>query len=260
MVDLSYISGLPIQLDEDTNTIYYNDTVDFVSEEDIGLQEIIPVLLNKFLKYPEKVYTQHSKVTRSDFDYTNKNISVDLVMLPFGLLGIEYIKTHIYFSEFVENKYACFIEVVRGEVTVLIQKNKDNPDPYAFNTFVEKIDIINLSEGDRLAIPTGLYYTFINTGNAQTVFTVAHSGHHKNIDYSKIQKEKGLAFYIISKNARLEIVANPKYRIQCEPVRGYFRKLGEESTKFYRHKLIKKDEPLFESIKQSIDEFIGVLA
>jgi oxalate decarboxylase/phosphoglucose isomerase-like protein (cupin superfamily) len=258
MVDLSTISGLPIQLDEETNSICYDDQIKCQDQISIALEEILPVLLNKFIKYPETVYRRHRKVYWSDF--TLDDLSYDLYILPPGLLGIEYIKTHIYYSIEQRSKYACFVEVTRGEVTVIIQKNRENEDEFSFNTFVEEIDIIRLHEGDRVAIPTGVFYTFVNTSGSQAVFAVIFSSRHQSIDYSILQKEKGMAFYIISKNARLEIVANPKYKVEQKPIYTSLKNLEESRKQRYKNNVIDQDIPLAQLLKTQTKSVVEMFA
>ncbi len=259
MTDLSKICGLPIQIDEDTQSIYYDESVKFDKELNVPISEIVPVLLNKFIKYPENVYKQYRKILNTGAD-NSQNLSYDLMVIPFGLLGIEYIKTHIYYSKPVKDKFACFLEMVRGEVTVIIQKNKENEDPYAYTTAVENVDILVLKEGERLAIPTGVYYTFVNTGTNQTIFTVVYANMHQKIDYSTLQKEKGLAFYIISKNARLEIVANPKYKTECEACKHSMNELDEEERTMYIHSLLNEKAPLYDMLRNYSGKLMTALA
>lgn len=220
MTDLSVFSGLPLSIDTDTGEIVLNETVRFEAESKVKITDIAPVLLNKFIKYPENVYSMlHNVSLKDDTDImSTRYLTFDLIHLPFGLLGIEYIKTHIYYSDYVENKFDSVIQLYSGKVAVVMQKNKpdsgEGHEEHSFTTEVESVEVIDLEPGDRLLIPSGVFYTFVNTGNEKALFAMICSRAHKEIDYAKLNKEKGLAFFIISKNGKIEIVANPKYR--CE--------------------------------------------
>lgn len=263
MIDLKDVVGLPIYLDEESGEIVYDDCVACVSAADVKLDEMVPVLLNKYLKYPEEIYKHFKKMHHVDDSSNEKDkISFDLVKIPFGLLGIEYVKTHIYYSAKEDHKFSCIVQMVNGEMTVILQKNSDEQEEYSINTAVDEIELISIKKGDRLAIPTGYFYTFINTGSQQALFTII-SGHNlTNIDYSTLAKEKGLAFYIISKNARLEVVANPKYKVSKRPIHRAWEEYETEKKKKFsiEHKSIKSVIAAYDLYKTYTKELHEMLA
>jgi len=258
MTDFKEICGFQFNLDEETGSILINE-VEYEEQVKVSLSEISPCLLNKFLKYPENVYTQHKRVGYSSYCEMVDDLSYDLYYLPQGLLGIEFIKTEIFYSNPIPNKFACLIEVMSGELTVLIQKNKSESE-YSFKTFVEEIDLIVIKAGERLSIPTGVYYTFVNTSSSHVVFSVVYLNDAEKIRSAKLEKEKGLALYIISKNARLEIVSNPKYKIECEPKQVSVDAFDTDHKSKYRNKLVEKDMPLLQMVKDYADELVDALA
>ncbi|BCX13665.1 MAG: hypothetical protein KatS3mg085_197 [Candidatus Dojkabacteria bacterium] len=65
-----------------------------------------------------------------------------------------------------------------------------------------------------------------------------------SLDYTSIQKERGLAFYLISKNARVEIVPNPKYKIKFPANYLKHKKLLKEKE-FFLEELHRERKPLF---------------
>ncbi len=214
MIDLSVISGLPIKFDETNGVFYFDSCVKCSTGRKISLQEIVPTLLNKYIKYPENVY-EHLQGVSLDIheNYDSKDFTFDIVALPYGLLGIEYIRTHLYGSEYQEGKFDAIVQVLTGKLTVLLQRNISEEDPYNFEKKVEEMVIVNLKKGDKIAIPSGFIYTFVNTGVHSVVFSKVTAKDNAAIDYNTISRERGLAYYIISKNARVETVPNPKYKI-----------------------------------------------
>ncbi len=245
MIDITEISGLPIKIDEDRGRILCDDCLEYQAEVHVPLSKLTPILLNKYLKYPEVVYKHHINVKSRNSTLDGK-FRYDLIHLPFGLLGIEFIKTHVYYSRYVPDKYDCVIEVYAGTLTIMIQKNREKEDPYEFETSVDDITVINIGKGQRVAIPTGVFYTFINTGMSPVIFAKITAFNHKEIDYSIFRREKGLAYYLISKNAKIEIVANPKYKICCEMKLLDIKKLIKAEDKIYLCDQFKEsEEPLF---------------
>jgi len=215
MIDLTDVSGMPIKFDDEKGRFYFAEDLAYEGEYTVALSEIIPILLNRSLKYPEVVYKYSRNIYSKAVGSFSSNISFDLLYVPFGLLGIEYIKTHVYYNSACdENKMDCIIEVLYGELTVVMQKNCNKESDFEYDTKVDELIVVTLHKGNRLAIPTGVFYTFINTGGGPLILSKVSSPNWKPIDYSILRKEKGLACYIISKNAKVETVANPKYKIE----------------------------------------------
>lgn len=243
MTELSDICGLPIFLDEETGEISYGDEVVCFESKEIELNEIVPVLLNRDLRYPEQIYKHFRNVVHSrDTSTLPQNVSYSIIKIPQGLLGIEYIKTHIYYSEYKKGKHSSVIEVIAGSLTVILQRNSELQDEYAVSKEVEEVIVITLNKGERLAIPTGYFYTFVNAGTTAVVFAFVTSNNHEQVDYTQLQREKGLACYIISKNAKIEVVTNPKYRIISKLKKRTWKNLEDDLKEKFN--LTNSDRPL----------------
>jgi oxalate decarboxylase/phosphoglucose isomerase-like protein (cupin superfamily) len=245
MIDLTEISGLPIKYDEVKARILGDENVVYEQDVFISLNDMTPILLNKSLKYPEKVYKYHRNVYFRDSS-SNSPLTYDIIYLPFGLLGIEFIKTHVFYSDYVEGKYDSVVEVLAGNLTVMIQKNREKDSDFDTETFVDEITIITLKKGERLCIPTGVYYTFVNTGIVPVVFSNITGHPHRSTDYNLLRKEKGLAYFLISKNAKVEVVANPKYKIECKmKISSMKRLMADVDCKYVYNRVREVKKPLF---------------
>ena len=217
MVTLASIAGIPIGLDEDSTQVVY-DVENMVcgSTKHISLRDISPALLNKALRYPESVYAHHcNMVMKQDADKWPEKFNYEIIYLPAGLLGIEYIKTHIFYTAWQPAKAAAVIQVILGVLTVILQKNKSNLDPYDIELSVEDACIMEIAQGEKVTIPSGYYYTFVNTHEAPVVFARLVAS-EQALDYQTLQRVNGLAYYLIAKNARQELVTNPRYRSLVE--------------------------------------------
>lgn len=256
MIDLSGISGLPIKFDAEKVSITFDDCVNCDNIVKVPLSEMIPILLNKFLKYPEMVYSHHRNITNGEGPLDK--ITYDLITIPYGLLGIEYIRTHVYKSDFQKDKFDCVVEVLTGKLTVVLQKNQQSEDPYQFETIVEEMQLVEITQGQKFAIPTGYLYTFINTETFPVVFSRVSGKNHKEIDYNMLKKEKGLAYYIISKNARIEIVPNPKYKNLNSPRVLTLEDLVDGSIATCK-KICEQSLPLYNLLHSEADEIVEVL-
>ncbi|RMD76718.1 hypothetical protein D6810_03165 [Candidatus Dojkabacteria bacterium] len=222
MLDLSSFAGFYLFLDTKKNRLVFevDGSSSFKDDLIVSLKDLFPVLLNKHIQYPQRVYRKYKNLLSPVF--TEKGFYFDLYLIPCGLLGIEFIKSHIYYSNSSENNYDSVIQCYHGELVVIIQKHQLNAD-YIGSVFtkVDDIKIVDCKPGDTLFIPSGYFYTFINKGTEPVVFSRFSRTGSDPIDYSLLRKERGMAYFVISKNAKVEKVSNPKYRL-AEGVRDIF--------------------------------------
>lgn len=205
--------ALDIQYDLESNKLLYGKNLKYEYLQKVDLNAINPTLLNRSLTYPESVYEEYIGVSKiSDSCFTNSDISYDIINLPPGLLGIEFIKTHIFYSEAgsQKDKISSTIEVLLGEVLILMQKNREY-DGVMSKCMVSNAYIVKVKKGEKCSIPEGFFYTFINTTPEAAIFSRAYR-EYKLADYNEIRKTKGLAYFCIRKNGKLEIVLNPQYK------------------------------------------------
>lgn len=213
MLSLQAVCGLPLSYNEEEDRLYLDSDLCSDGIKEVKLHELVPTLLNKSLRYPESVYQYHQRVMhRLDMEGNrwDDDLSYDIYVLPSGLLGIEYIKTHVYYTELDHARYACIVEVEYGELTIVMQRNMPKNE-FDFDTHVEDASVVTLKSGERLAVPTGYLFTFVNAGLSSVVFTVLRAN-DQLCDYRKLSREQGMAYFLIAKNAKAEVVTNPRYR------------------------------------------------
>jgi len=200
-------------VDLDSHKLICGDKVKHGGYNRVKLKNILPALLNKSLSYPEDVYDVYQKVfDEEDLNVARSDVSFDIMFIPAGLLGIEFVKTHVYYNPLSDpGRLSCIVEVQYGILTVMMQKNQPKIDPYEFETHVEEGLLVKLRKGDKLAIPQGYFYTFINTEEIPVIFVRVYRK-EGIADYTLLKRERGLAYYCIRKNARQEIVLNPSYK------------------------------------------------
>jgi oxalate decarboxylase/phosphoglucose isomerase-like protein (cupin superfamily) len=254
MIDLQSCCSLSIKFDQRENVFYFSQEINYDNEKHVGLRELIPVLLNKSLVYPENVYTEYSRLKNSDHDALFcSGLTYDVVCLPPGLLGIEFIKSHVYYSQptSVDDETSSdVIEVLYGVVTVILQKLEPK-GPTDFDTNVSQGLILKARRGERVVIPKGWYYTFVNTRNVPAIFGRVHQNHH-TLNYDALRREQGLAYYVIRKNARQEVVMNPRYRVIPKIQRTTADKLSHLVRMFGK-------TPLYAQVTQDPNKFREIL-
>lgn len=214
MIDLQLLSGLPIKFDELAEKFAYGEGVTYKAINRIPISSMLPSLLNKAVRYPELVYMEHKNIHHQDHQeiFSRDDLHYDLVMIPSGLMGVEFIRTHIFYAESMESKgLSEIVEVQSGSLTILLQRNKPKQGEYDFDTRVSEGLVVKLSRGEKFYLPRGYYYTFINTRTKPVVFSRFYL-RGCICDYTRFQREQGLAYFAIRKNAKQEIVLNPRYR------------------------------------------------
>jgi hypothetical protein len=252
MVDLQLSSGLSIKFDELAEKFLYGDDITFSSINRIPLASMLPGLLNKSLKYPENVYLEHRNICRKSDEeiFRTTGYNYDLLMLPSGLMGVEFIRSHIFYAACDGGqRLSEIVEVISGSLTILLQKNKEKIDEYEFDTSVSEGLVIRLTQGEKFAIPKGYYYTFINTRTKPVVFSRFYT---KGCvcDYTLFKKEQGLAYFAIRKNAKQEIVLNPRYREIPQ-----IRKTTPKDAQASLNPPVKSEEPLYVQIVSGASSF-----
>lgn len=204
---LAQVAGIPLTIGLDLDEVSFpSDQVKCLSTIKVALKELL--LLNRSVQHPENVYTIHQGVRYiEDTQAWPEDLNYDLICIPAGLLGIEYMKSHIYFAS--SGVISSVVQVISGELTILLQKNK----PESAFPIVEEMCMVNVKAGEKAVIPAHFYYVFVNTGELPTVFARVALRDHV-ADYQHLNKQNGAAYYLISKNALPQLVANPKYRIR----------------------------------------------
>ena len=212
MINLQDLSGLPLLFNTQDNSLQPTGEVGFISLEKIRLEMLRPILLNRTLRYPHQIYSEYCDIclTKHTELFEKSDLHFGLIILPSGLLGVEYNKTHIFAPDQDENEIAAIIEIIYGSGIILIQKVKEKGE-YDFDTEVVFSGMFKVRKGDRIPIPQKYMYTFINPGNGPLIAARIFEDDGK-IDYRTLRREQGMSYYFIRKNARREVVRNPHYK------------------------------------------------
>jgi oxalate decarboxylase/phosphoglucose isomerase-like protein (cupin superfamily) len=212
MINLQDTSGLPLLLDTQDNSLQPAGEITFKKIEKIKLENIRPILLNKTLKYPVNIYTEYTDIClkKDEKCFRKNNLHYGIIILPAGLLGIEYNKTHIFAPDKDNNDITTIVDIIYGKGIALIQKVKEK-EKHDYETEVSFAAAFRVKRGDRIPIPQMYMYTFINATNSPMIIGRLFEDNGK-IDYRTIRREQGMSYYFIRKNARQETVRNPHYK------------------------------------------------
>lgn len=211
MQNLQDICDVPISYDDEEDSFNLPIELKLRNKRTIMLESLTPTLLNRSISYPKKVYDEYSvDIEEGIANKLEEQLNYDLMAIPSGLLGIEYIKSHVFYSPisaFADRiRYSTIVEGIQGETTIIMQKNVYTD----VHPTVQEGIIIELKPREKVGIPEGYFYTFINTGERSSLISRIYKSYNK-VDYSCF-KTQGLAYFCIRKNAKLELVYNPCFK------------------------------------------------
>ncbi|MCA9385393.1 hypothetical protein KC717_01970 [Candidatus Dojkabacteria bacterium] len=216
MISLQDVCDLPIEFDDLDNDFKMPECLHCRRKKDIPIESLAHTLLNSAINYPKSVYSEYSVFLEEDEQvFAKDELNYDLLVIPAGLLGIEFIKSHIYYSpissECNNMKFSTIVEGIQGMTTVVMQKNTAACAPGTNQPMVQEGIMIELQPKDKIAIPEGYFYTFVNTTGDTVILSRVYK-QYKTAPTDSLSRTKGLAYFCIRKNAKQEFVFNPRFR------------------------------------------------
>lgn len=218
MINLQSVSGLPLQFD-DIN-IHFNGIIENEGMAEVSIEHLRGELLNSSLTCPTHICNQYFKIDQRGL-MKKSGLRYDVVVMPSNLAGIEYVKSKGHYNDLVTSKdsFPEIIEILYGWATVLLQRPRLKPskddhwssiqDMFEFNR-LDDVVVIKLQRGQKLVIPSGWGHVFINTRQTPLIFSLVRNSEEFNI--RRFIPEQGAGYYFIRKNARQEVVQNPRYK------------------------------------------------
>ncbi len=192
-IDLKKSSGFALSFDQ--GEIFSSD-LEYSDCKNVTIDSLRPQLLNHDLSYPDVVYKKYYSLDH-DKIFSSKKLVLNLYLIQPNLAGIEYIKTRATKSTNRNKVY----EVLYGGGTFIMQ-----------NYFTDKEDIIvsKFKRDQKFIVPKDYALTFVNTRQSNLIIAEVTSIDIKNTVV--LDEMRGMAYYVIRKNAKQEIVKNPLYK------------------------------------------------
>jgi len=252
MINLQDTSGLPLLLNTQDNSLQPAGEITFDKRDRIKLENLKPVLLNKTLRYPIDIYSEYGDICIPDDQkcFKKSKLHYSIILLPPGLLGIEYNKTHIFSPDQDQNDISVIVDIIYGKGSILIQRVKEKGE-YDFDTEVDFVAHSKIRKGNRVVVPQNYMYTFINPSNYPLIIARLYEDDGK-IDYRSMRKEHGMSYYLIRKNARQEIVRNPHYK-EVPPLKKFHKK------KYLRKYSCSSKKPIYTQFMKKPKKFCKLL-
>ena len=121
-----------------------------------------------------------------------------------NLAGIEFVKTRVTRCK----NYPRIFEVLYGTASLLIQQYKSPKENKTYKLAAKK--------GEKVVVPAGYDFVIVNA-RQNSILVVAEYSYTKAITRVVLDDDNGMAYYVIRKNAKQEIVRNPSYKIVNSP-------------------------------------------
>lgn len=229
-IDLKKTSGFPLTYD---GSSLLSDVISFKKEIEVSVNKIRPQLLNRELTCPDIFYSKYIKLDH-DGIYKSKNLRINFYLIKPNLAGIEYVKTKATLNA----THPTILEVVHGGGLVIVQEYSSSRGGDVMISRVKKLQ--------KVIVPKGYSAVIVNT--RQFPLIVSEVMHVDAKQEYVLDDMTGMAYYVIRKNAKQEIVRNPKYRLVNE-----HRKINWDNV--YQEKHITIKTPIVKQILRKYDRF-----
>jgi oxalate decarboxylase/phosphoglucose isomerase-like protein (cupin superfamily) len=195
--NLKSSSGLPLYFNGEE---IQSDEFNASSTSTIELEDIRPQLLNQELDCPDTFYSKYKDIDNSSEHFKKQDVRVNIYLMKPNLAGIEFVKSKATKCK----NYPRLFEIVYGGGNVLLQKYIGPNENKVFRLQVKK--------GSKFIVPPGYAICLVNTRQASTLIAVEISSRDSRTRVV-LEDKRGMSYYIIRKNAKVEVVRNPAYKM-----------------------------------------------
>lgn len=166
-----------------------------------------PVLRNPDSTGPDPVYWVFPEV--SDSGWAN------VTMIVPGNYNDEKPKTfgHYHPVDAVDETY----HLIEGEGVLQLQK-KHIVDGVLDPERVEEVYLIKAKPGDEVVIKPEMGHSWSNVGSGPLISYDNWRSGHTPSEYEPIEKQQGMAYYLVEEGGKIKAVPNPKYKDLPEPI------------------------------------------
>jgi oxalate decarboxylase/phosphoglucose isomerase-like protein (cupin superfamily) len=235
-IDLKKTSGLNLVYDKDC---FKFEKITYSRNKLVTLDDMREQILNEDLQSPEIFYTKYSSLD-SEGVFQNKHIKINLIHVPSNVAGIEYVKTKATEC----NTHNKVVEIVSGGGMILIQNFSPSKEE-------STVALLKVKTTEKIIIPAKYSYSLIN--NRSTPLIVLEFLASKAKNKLTLDEMRGMAYYVIRKNAKQEIVRNPLYKIVNT-------KRKVDWDKFYKKCNITPKTPFSRQILRKYEKFGWLLS
>ena len=164
-------------------------------------EELSPVLQNPEAQGNDLAYWVFSEVS------TNGDKWVNMTIVDSGGYGGEFTKTFGHYHSVNVNETYHFVE---GNGIFMLQKKHFENGKWTPNK-VDEVILLTMKPGEEVIVTPEWGHSWSNIGSLPLITFDNWASGHRPEDYEHIEKLRGMAYYLINKNGKAEIEANPNY-------------------------------------------------
>ncbi len=235
-IDLRKTSGLGLTYEKDCLNF---EKVTYTKNKVMTIEEMREQILNSELRSPEVFYIKYANLD-SEGVFKHKKIRINLLCIPSNVAGIEYVKTKATECS-THNKV---VEIVSGGGIILIQDS-------SFSKEENTVILIKVKATEKIIVPAKHSYSLVNNRATPLIALEFLSSRAKN--KLTLDEMRGMAYYVIRKNAKQEIVRNPLYKIVNT-------KKKVDWNKFYKKCEITPKTPFSRQVLRKYEKFDWLLS
>lgn len=215
-VDLSYVAGLPLQLDLETGRLELGTRVEVEERSVRRRQDMEGVLAEPSGEGPVDLYVMYRRVGTAEVvrEAARRHLRYDLTVLHPGTVGREFIKTKGHYHPLKPGTAVTFpevYEVLYGEALYLLQTEPSG------GAGPEQVVLVQAGPGDKVVIPPGYGHITINPGPDWLVMSNWVSSQFQSL-YEPMERTRGGAVYVLKDGHGLRLIPNPVSPPQRSPV------------------------------------------
>ena len=203
MINLYKILGLPILFDEKNFDLKFEGDFAPMRKTERSLEELKPFLKNPEVESgPDPAYRVWRGVYLKSEEEKIKNsgLRLDLVIMPPGKIGDEFVKTagHYHLS------YPEMYFILYGRAYILMQSYNENPK------VLKSVHLTEAGAGEQIFIPRDFGHNTTNVFNEPLLFATLVD---ENVvdDYESYKNMRGASHYFLDNGNLVDIVKNPNY-------------------------------------------------
>ncbi len=216
MIDLTKVSGLPIEVADDYKLKLKDDSLESGDSSARTFSEMVPVLYDKNAKSAiDEMYYMNRDIRRKEdrSKIENYHVRYDVTVVPAAMIGDEYNKTVGHYHANIPGSNIAhpeMYEVLNGKALFLLQKMDDEMKN------VLTILAVEAKTGDKVIYPPNYGHIIVNIGE-DTLVTANWVSSDTKSEYEPIKERAGMAIYVVKgKDGKPAFVKNENYKDQPE--------------------------------------------
>lgn len=173
-----------------------------------NISELKEVLENPNSQGPETAYWVFGGISEDKWE--------NMTITPPGKYGREFPKTYGHYH--TASDETEIYKLISGKGVFLLQKKHTNEEGEIIPNKVEEVFLIKAeTPGEEIIVPKEYGHSWSNIGMEPLITFDNWRWNHQPTDYEPIRELKGMVYYVIENEEKIELIPNPNYIDHPEP-------------------------------------------